>query len=105
MTSWWVVESPISRMWYPRAAYFLASLCTLVTRGQVASIVASPNSSARRRTAGLTPWAEKTTVSESLCPPERAFPFKDSISFRSSTKWVPWVCSNRRTTVSLCTME
>ena len=41
-TSWWRVESPISRMWKPARAYFFASVWTLVTNGQVASSVVEP---------------------------------------------------------------
>src|SRR5829696_677285 len=50
---------------YPWAANFLASTWTLVTSGQVASIVRSSRCSAFACTDGATPWAEKTTVSPS----------------------------------------
>src|SRR5699024_5854998 len=52
---------PMSRMSYSPLAKRTASLCTLVTNGQVASMVSSPRSAAWACTAGETPWAEKIT--------------------------------------------
>jgi hypothetical protein len=45
----------------PSAAYLLASACTFVTSGQVASIVRKERAAAPARTTGAIPCAEKTT--------------------------------------------
>ena len=52
---------PMSRMSKSSPANRTASLCTFVTRGQVASIVCSDRTAAAACTAGETPCAEKTT--------------------------------------------
>jgi hypothetical protein len=82
---------PISRISYPSRANRLASLCTLVTSGQVASIVRRLRAAASSCTTGATPCAEKTTVAPS------------GTSSVSSTKIAPRV-SNARTTCRLCTI-
>ena len=64
MTSSWP-SWPISRMSYPWAANRRASLCTLVTSGQVASMECRLRTLASARTCGATPCAEKTTTSPS----------------------------------------
>ena len=56
---------PTSTIVYPSAANFLASTCTLVTSGQVASTERRLRASALACTLGATPWAENTTVSPS----------------------------------------
>ena len=56
---------PMSRMSYPWAANRRASLCTLVTSGQVASMVCRLRALASARTCGATPCAEKTTTAPS----------------------------------------
>ena len=56
---------PISRMSKSSAANRTASWCTLVTSGQVASIVFSDSARASSWTTGATPCAEKTTVAPS----------------------------------------
>ena len=83
---------PISTTVWPSAANFLASTCTLVTSGQVASMVARPRVPALACTLGATPCAEKTTVS----------PSGTSVSL--STKMAPRSrsCS---TTCLLCTIS
>src|SRR5665647_214806 len=53
---------PMSRISTPSAANRVASLWTLVTSGQVASIVLRPRAAASACTCGETPCAENTTV-------------------------------------------
>ena len=54
-----------SRSCSPAAAKRRAETCTLVTSGQVASIVRRLREAAFSCTAGATPWAEKTTIASS----------------------------------------
>ena len=54
---WW----PMRTIVYPCSANLRASTWTLVTSGQVASIVRRPRVAAFACTLGATPWAEKTT--------------------------------------------
>ena len=82
---------PIRKIVRPWPAKRLASLCTLVTSGQVASIARSWRSAALRCTSGATPCAESTTVAPS------------GTSSSLSTKIAP-CCSSRRTTWMLCTI-
>ena len=82
---------PISRMSRSCAANRRASLCTLVTSGQVASIVRSARSAASSCTAGETPCAENTTSAPS------------GTSSVSSTKIAPRR-SSVATTCLLCTI-
>ena len=56
---------PIRRISVSSSAKRFTSLCTLVTSGQVASIVLRFRAAACSCTAGDTPWAEKTTVAPS----------------------------------------
>ena len=82
---------PIRKIVKPAPAKRLASLCTLVTSGQVASIARNRRSAALRCTSGATPCAESTTVAPS------------GTSSSLSTKIAP-CCSSRRTTWMLCTI-
>ena len=70
----------------------MASLCTLVTSGQVASTAVRLRSFASARRAGLTPWALKTTM-EPL-----------GTSYSSSMNFTPRP-RNRSTTCRLCTIS
>src|SRR5215469_1098641 len=70
----------------------MASRCTLVTRGQVASMTWSPRCFASWRTAGDTPWALKITVASS------------GTSWSSSTKCAP-LARSASTTCRLCTIS
>src|SRR5262249_20245648 len=70
----------------------MASRCTLVTGGQVASITRSPRGRASSRTAGEMPWALKITVASS------------GTSSSSSTKMAPFWRSVS-TTRRLCTIS
>src|SRR5712692_2677209 len=70
----------------------MASRCTLVTSGQVASITRSPRRRASWRTAGETPCALKMTVASS------------GTSSSSSTKWAP-LARSASTTCRLCTIS
>src|SRR3954452_21645896 len=83
---------PISRMSKSVEANRFASWCTLVTSGQVASIVFSCRAAASACTTGATPCAEKITVSPS------------GTSTVSSTKIAPRFCSVC-TTYLLCTIS
>ena len=56
---------PISRMSKSSLAKRTASRCTLVTSGQVASMVRRLRALASSCTTGATPWAEKITVAPS----------------------------------------
>ena len=56
---------PMSTIVYPSAANFRASRWTLVTSGQVASMVCRRRASALAWTLGATPCAENTTVAPS----------------------------------------
>src|SRR5215469_1812696 len=70
----------------------MASKCTLVTSGQVASMTWSPRPFASWRTAGDTPWALKITVASS------------GTSWSSSTKCAP-LARRASTTCRLCTIS
>src|SRR5262245_3194072 len=70
----------------------MASRCTLVTRGHVASITRSPRRRASSRTAGEMPWALKITVASS------------GTSSSSSTKMAPF-CRRVSTTRRLWTIS
>ena len=89
-TSSWPL-CPISRICLSSLANRLASMCTLVTSGHVASMVRNPRSVASVLTAGDTPWAENTT-SEPV-----------GTSSSSSTKTAPR-CSRVSTTCLLWTI-
>ncbi|SHU68616.1 Uncharacterised protein [Mycobacteroides abscessus subsp. abscessus] len=80
MTSSWP-SWPMSRMSKSSRAKRLASWCTLVTSGQVASMVFRLRSAAFSWTVGATPWAEKTTMAPS------------GTSSVSSTKMAPALAS------------
>ena len=83
---------PIRTIVYPSRAYLIASRCTLVTSGQVASIARRSRSAASRRIAGETPWALNSTV----------WPFGTSCS--PSTKTTPRL-RNRSTIGRLWTIS
>src|SRR5215467_1829731 len=70
----------------------MASRCTLVTSGQVASMTRNPRRRASWRTAGETPCALKMTVASS------------GTSSSSSTKWAP-LARRASTTCRLCTIS
>src|SRR6266540_2508961 len=82
---------PTRKIVSPSLAKCRASACTLLTRGQVASITSRRRSSAVCLTAGDTPCAEKTTVASS------------GTWSSSSTKTAPRR-SRSATTCSLCTI-
>ena len=81
----------MSRIWYPSFEKRRASECTLVTSGQVASMVLRLRCADCSWTRGATPWAEKTTVAPS------------GTSSTSSTKTAPRA-SRDSTTNLLCTI-
>ena len=83
---------PMRRISVSSLAKRLTSLCTLVTRGHVASMVFKFRAAASACTAGETPWAEKTTVAPSGT---------SSVSF---TKMTPR-CSRVETTCLLWTIS
>ena len=85
---------PIITIVYPSSAKRRASTWTLVTSGQVASIVRRRRAAAFSCTAGATPWAEKTTISPSGTSVSRSTktaPRADS----SSTTCLLWTISLR----------
>jgi hypothetical protein len=76
------------------AAKRTASLCTLVTKGHVASIVTRFLDAAASRTAGETPWAENTTRAPSgtsSVSPTKTAPRALSVS----TTYLLWTISLR----------
>lgn len=91
MTSSWP-SWPMRRMSKSSFAYRTASLCTLVTSGQVASIVASLPRAASSCTTGATPCAENITMEPG------------GTSSVRSTKMAPFF-SSVWTTYLLCTIS
>ena len=59
-TSWWPL-CPTNKTFLPSRWYFLASLCTLVTKGQTASMTVRFNALALMKSSGGEPWAENIT--------------------------------------------
>lgn len=93
MTSSWP-SCPIRRMSKSSPAYRIASLWTLVTSGQVASMVASLPRAASSWTVGATPCAENMTMlpsgTSSVCSTKMA-PFFSSVC----TTYLLWTISWR----------
>src|SRR3954454_10861549 len=102
---------PISRMSKSSRANRFASWCTLVTSGQVASIVRSCRVAASSCTAGETPWALNTTtepsgtssVSSTKIAPRRSSVATTcllwTICLRTYTG-APWISSARSTAIT-----